>query len=131
MLKNFLKNFYQTIGSRLFYLILGLFFALSVTIIYAASTVSSGQTLTASLWNDLVSEINTLNSKIDNWPPGNYCILANGGCPSGFSAGELHLLVGAASHDQCDGLNQCIGSSCCGSAWAPSIKRQVLSFCCK
>ena len=65
------------------------------------------------------------------WPSGSYCIMANGVCPTGFSAGELHLLVGCAAHDQCDGVNACVGSSCCGDAWTPCVKRQILSFCCK
>ncbi len=52
-------------SSKLFYLFLGLFLAVTVSTVYAElSTVTTGQTLTATMWNNLVNEVN--RTKIAN-----------------------------------------------------------------
>lgn len=126
-MKNQFKKISKIFASRLFYLLLGLFFAVAATI-YAAGTVSSGQTLTSSLWNGLANEVNTLNSKIDNWPPGQYCILRNGGsCPAGFSDDAIELELGTHGHDMCPG-DERAGDSTFNGAGYCSVR---IRMCCK
>ncbi|MDP3042928.1 MAG: hypothetical protein Q8N21_00805 [bacterium] len=87
-MKEQIKKLSKFIASRMFYLILGISVAVAIPIAYAAwnSTVSSGQTLTTALWNDMVAKLVELNNKIDSWPPGSYCIFMGGGsCPTGFT----------------------------------------------
>ena len=66
-----------------------------------------------------------------SWPAGSYCIMANGACPSGFSASALSLLVGKNDHDHCEGTPRYAGTSSCTQAWTSGVSRQTLKFCCK
>lgn len=62
-----MKKLFQRISSRTFYLILGLGIAIAVPMAYAAwnTTVSSGQTLSVNLWNDVVAKLVQLDNKIE------------------------------------------------------------------
>lgn len=60
-----MKKIIKIVISRLFYLLIGLFIALTITTAYAAvSSVSSGQTLTAGLWNAMANDVNNLLTRV-------------------------------------------------------------------
>ncbi|MFA4833267.1 MAG: hypothetical protein WC619_00285 [Patescibacteria group bacterium] len=72
-MKNIFKKSLKFISSRLFYLVIGIFLAISATYVYAtwdtAKTSGSGK-LTEANWNELVtmvqSDLSALNAKVDN-----------------------------------------------------------------
>lgn len=68
------------------------------------------------------------------WPNGNYCIMANGTCPIGFSLATIKNLVGAFAHDACEGAPTSAGTSQCQLAWGggnQQVYRTTFNFCCK
>jgi len=66
MLKHF--KFIKVISSRVFYLFLGLALSISIYAAYAAwdSTVSSGDPLTATIWNEHVQKLIEIDTAIAN-----------------------------------------------------------------
>lgn len=72
-IKEKMQKIGKFIASRMFYLILGICIAVAIPIAYAAwnSTVSSGQTLTTALWNDVVAKLVELDSRTTTLESGN------------------------------------------------------------
>jgi len=87
MIKEKLQKISKFIVSRMFYLILGICIAVAIPIAYAAwnSTVSSGQTLTTTLWNDVVAKLVELNNRVGNVEGAPYIEFgACGVCPQSY-----------------------------------------------
>jgi hypothetical protein len=65
LVKNMIKKISKFITSRIFYILLGVLFSLSIFAAHAAwnSYVSSGQTLTKQLWDDVVDKLIELDAK--------------------------------------------------------------------
>lgn len=57
------------VTNRLVYILVGIFISITFVAVNAftpsVTTVSSGQTLSASLWNNMVNDINNIKSDID------------------------------------------------------------------
>ena len=120
-MKNAFKKLSIFITSRMFYLLLGLFFALAVSVAYAAwdTKVNPGNTLTSTLWNDVVDKLVELDNR--------GATIDDGDCyEEGFSqtagAGVMHscangyVVVGVASGGyNCDtGCGHLLGNiRCC------------------
>ena len=66
--KSAIKKISKFIISRMFYLLIGLFFAVAIPVAYSAwnSTVGSGDPLTSSAWNEHVNKLIELNSRTTN-----------------------------------------------------------------
>lgn len=64
-MKDLIKKSVKFVTSRVFYVILGLFFALAIYTVQAvwSDTVSSGQTLTPALWNDIAAKLVELDNR--------------------------------------------------------------------
>ncbi|MFH1662200.1 MAG: hypothetical protein ABIA02_03840 [Candidatus Falkowbacteria bacterium] len=64
--RNKLKKISKLVSSRMLYLCLGLFFALSIFVANAAwnSTVSTSDPLTATLWNDVVAKLVDIDNQL-------------------------------------------------------------------
>lgn len=72
---NKLKEILRLVSSRSLYFFLGILFVLAIPVVYAAwnSTVSSGQTLTATLWNDVVAKLVELDNRTNSSSPHMTC----------------------------------------------------------
>lgn len=100
-------------NSRLLFLLIGILLAISVSGVWAAwnSTVSGGQTLTSSLWNDVVAKLTDLDTRTAALESGagasiNYsdCVTIShtegGGCGSGNTWGTCpndYVMIGVTT----------------------------------
>ncbi len=66
------------------------------------------------------------------WPSGDYCIMANGTCPDGFTADTMKGVWGSHRHDQCGGEAGAGSSTCKVIPDGPDrVQTMELNFCCK
>ncbi|XP_067018824.1 uncharacterized protein [Acropora muricata] len=103
-----------------------------------ASYLQDQQALLQSVKNDLNSTKQLLQQAIDKWPPGHYCILAKGPCPTGFlrSSGHMRALKIFASSAVYikpatfgDSRIQCLGQPC--GRYGQWIGELHITACCK
>ena len=61
-----IRKILKIISAKTFYILIGIFLSLSIFTVQAAwnTKVGSGQTLTGSLWNDMVDKLTDLDSRV-------------------------------------------------------------------
>ena len=65
-MKLMIRKILKIISTKIFYILIGIFLSLSIFTVQAAwnTKVGSGQTLTGSLWNDMVDKLTDLDSRV-------------------------------------------------------------------